>query len=265
MVISESDLKKYLDKQVSLYNRIEFIQDDPIQIPHRYFNKEDIEIAGFLTSTIAWGQRKSIINNANQLMNLMYNSPYEFISNHIDKVDEKLLKTFVHRTFNGEDSLYFITSLSNIYKNHGGLEQVFKTGFEQTGNIYGSLIHFRQIFFEISHPNRTTKHISNVSKNSSAKRLNMFLRWMVRKDDNGIDFGIWKTIPISALMLPLDIHTGNVGRLLGLLNRTQNDWKAVEEVTANLRKLDPFDPIKYDFALFGTGAYEWKNLIKSRI
>jgi len=270
---SFQDIKFLLDAGVKQYNCVDFIPTDPIQVPHRYTRKEDIEIAAFLTATISWGQRKSIINNANRLMDLMDNSPYEFLmesGRNIASVDSgssgdnpewEQIQHFVHRTFNSDDCLYFFESLRNIYRHYNGLEDVFTTGYRNEGSIYGALKHFRKVFLSIPHANRIRKHVSDVTANSSAKRLNMFLRWMIRQDTNEVDFGLWKNIPASALMLPLDVHTGNVARGLGLLQRKQNDWNAVEEVTSLLRSFDPSDPIKYDFALFGIGAFENKNSI----
>jgi uncharacterized protein (TIGR02757 family) len=248
-------LKPFLDSKVKLYNQLEFIDTDPIQIPHKFSKKEDIEIAGFLAATIAWGQRKSIIKNANRLMDLMDNAPFDFIVESKPS-DLKAFRQFVHRTFNGNDCMFFIESLKNIYTHHSGLEAVFNKGYSLEKTIFSALKYFRQEFLSIQHEARIAKHVSDVSANSSAKRLNMFLRWMVRNDDNGVDFGLWRNIPASALMLPLDVHTGNVARNFGLLQRTQNDWKAVEEITAVLRGFDPQDPVKYDFALFGIGAFE---------
>ena len=255
---SLSEIKIFLDSRVKKYNRLDFIDSDPIQIPHRFSRKEDIEIAAFLTATISWGQRKSIINNANRLMNHMDNSPFEFLME-AGNDDWQIIKHFVHRTFNGDDCLFFLESLKNIYMNHGGLENVFSQGFLSENTIFGALKHFRQVFISIPHDKHITKHISDVTANSSAKRLNMFLRWMVRNDEKEVDFGLWKKIPTSVLMLPLDVHTGNVARGLGLLERKQNDWKSVEEITNILRGFDENDPIKYDFALFGTGVFEGKN------
>jgi len=252
-----TDLKFLLDSRVSLYNSYDFIQSDPIQIPHRFSRKEDIEIAAFLTATISWGQRKSIINNANRLMELMDNSPFEFVMQ-ADISDLKSIKSFVHRTFNGDDCLFFLDSLKNIYLHHGGLENVFTTGYRNDKSIYGALNHFRNTFLSTPHEVRVQKHVSDVTANSAAKRLNMFLRWMVRSDGNEVDFGLWKDIPASALMLPLDVHSGNVARGLVLLQRKQNDWKAVEEIMSVLRTFDPSDPVKYDFALFGMGVFEGK-------
>jgi len=253
------ETKQLLDSRVIQYNHLDFIDSDPIQIPHKFMRNEDIEISGFLTATISWGQRKSIINNANKLMDFMDHSPYEFITE-ADNSDWLRVKRFVHRTFNGDDCLFFLQSLKNIYQNYGGLESVFTTGYQTNGTIFGALKHFREVFLLIPHDHHVTKHISDVTANSSAKRLNMFLRWMVRSNENEVDFGLWKEIPTSALMLPLDVHTGDVARAYGLLNRKQNDWKAVEEITAVLREFDAVDPIKYDFALFGIGVFEGKNI-----
>lgn len=249
------EIKLLLDQKAAQYNCLDFIDTDPIQIPHRFTLKEDIEIAGFLTATIAWGQRKSIINNASRLMLLMDNAPYDFVCN-AQESDLVGLEHFVHRTFNGHDCRFFIESLRNIYRNHNGLESVFTKGFQAEGTVFAALKHFREVFLVTPHEQRVTKHLSDVTANSSTKRLNMFLRWMVRKDDAGVDFGLWKGIPMSALMLPLDVHTGDVARAYGLLARKQNDWKAVDEITTILRQFDPHDPIRYDFALFGIGAFD---------
>jgi TIGR02757 family protein len=254
------DIKSLLDQKAEQYNCPDFIDTDPIQIPHRFSLKEDIEIAGFLTATITWGQRKSIINNANRLMELMDNAPHDFVCN-ASANDLAGLKQFVHRTFNGHDCRFFIESLRNIYQNHNGLEDVFTKGFQAESTVFGALKHFRETFLVTPHEQRVTKHLSDVTANSSAKRLNMFLRWMVRKDEAGVDFGLWKGIPMSALRLPLDVHTGDVARAYSLLTRKQNDWKAVEEITAILRQFDPHDPIRYDFALFGIGAFDNKEIV----
>jgi len=248
------NLKNFLDEKVEEYNKPEFIETDPIQVPNLFLLKENIEIAGFLTATISWGNRNAIIKNAMHIMAMMDNQPFDFIV-HASDQEINLLKKFVHRTFNGEDCIYFIYSLRNIYNNYNGLQAVFEEGFQQNRRVKSALIHFYKVFFELE-GERTRKHISNVGKGASAKRLNMFLRWMVRSDKNNVDFGIWKGIPVSELMLPLDVHTGNVGRKLGLLQRKSNDWKAVEEITKTLRKFDPKDPVKYDFALFGLGVFE---------
>ena len=253
-----SELKEFLDEKYDQYNRLDFIESDPISIPHRFTKKEDIEIAGFLAATIAWGQRVTIINNAKKLMALMDNTPFDFIVNAKEK-DLKQFADFKHRTFNGIDAAFFIRSLQNIYKNHGGLQHAFGFGPALSGNnedhTLNAISNFRNTFFSIPHPERTGKHVSNPSENSSSKRLCMYLRWMVRNDKRNVDFGLWKGSS-SLLMCPLDVHSGNVARKLGLLKRTQNDWKAVEELTGNLKKLDSKDPIKYDFALFGLGVFE---------
>jgi uncharacterized protein (TIGR02757 family) len=331
----------FLEESYLKYNHKSFIANDPISIPHRFTKREDIEIAGFFAATIAWGNRKSIISNAEKLMLLMDNAPFDFILNH-SKKDLKAFEKFVHRTFNGKDCIFFIESLKHIYKNKGGLEAVFrsdlssralpivigtrginesklnelqssgkvvsrasttdsekalnlslhhtplssraqsreksasnikritqssregttKQSFIESENLNSSasqnikhhIINFRKAFLETKHLPRTEKHISNPETNSSSKRLCMYLRWMVRQDKKGVDFGIWKSISPSELCLPLDVHTGNVSRALGLLKRTQNDWKAVEEITNVLKTLDANDPVKYDFALFGLGV-----------
>jgi uncharacterized protein (TIGR02757 family) len=250
--MTKNDLKRFLDEKYLEYNQPFFIENDPISIPHQFEKKEDIEIAGFFTSTIAWGNRASIIKNSERLIKEMGYYPYEFIMNSSEK-DFLAFRNFVHRTFNGIDTVFFLQSFQHIYKERGGLEPVFSEGYQNEGTLTGAIQYFRKIFFEIPHEQRTEKHIADLSKNASGKRLCMFLRWMVRNDNRGVDFGIWKDIPTSALMLPLDLHTGNVSRILGLLHRNQNDWKAVEEVTARLREFDPEDPVKYDFSLFGLG------------
>jgi len=251
----QSRIKLLLDKKADLYERPEFIDTDPILVPHNYTLKEDIEIAGFLTATIAWGQRKSIIKCAKLLFNLMDNDPFAFVSCATDQELRKF-QHFKYRTFQGEDCIFFLKSLQNIYLKHGGLEKVFTEGYLQNKSIFNSLIHFYMTMFAIPHLKRSEKHVANVMANASAKRLNLFLRWMVRSNDKGIDFGLWKKIPKNSLMIPLDLHTGNTARNLGLLKRKQNDWKAVEELTSILCSFDPEDPIKYDFALFGMGAFE---------
>jgi len=252
--MTQAELKEFLDEKVELYNNPNFIESDPIQIPHLYSQKEDIEIAGFLAATIAWGNRKMIINNARKLMNIMGNTPYDFIKTHTENDLEKL-DDFVHRTFNSIDAITFIKALKNVYQNHNGLEKVFAKNSEVNSN-QKSISEFKKVFFEIPHQQRTTKHISDPLNNSAAKRINMFLRWMIRNDNKGVDFGIWKTISPASLSCPLDIHSGNVARKLGLLTRKQNDAKALFELDTNLRKFDPNDPVKYDFALFGLGVFE---------
>lgn len=252
---SHESLKLFLDQKVIEFNTEEFIKTDPVQIPKLFSTKENIEISGFLTATIAWGQRPTIIRNSLKLTRLMDNDPYKFISTSGES-DFEIFNDFKHRTFNGVDCKYFLKSIGNIYKNHGGMESVFTKGFENSGNIFGALIYFRTVFLELEHEHRTRKHVPNIENGAAAKRLNMYLRWMVRTDNSGVDFGIWKNIPTSVLKLPLDVHTANVGRKLGLLTRAQNDWQAVEEITSKLREFDSNDPVKYDYALFGLGVFE---------
>lgn len=253
-MMKKTDLKNFLDLKVEQYNHPGFIESDPIQIPHQFNKKEDIEIAAFLTASIAWGNRKSIINNANRLMDLLDNAPFDFILNH-QGTDLEKLEGFVHRTFNSHDCIQFIKSLQHIYLKHNGLESVFAK-YAEKDSIQTAISNFKTVFFEIEHTSRTHKHISDPLKNSAAKRINMFLRWMVRNDKTGVDFGIWNTISPSQLSCPLDVHSGNVARKLGLLNRKQNDAKALLELDTTLRELDAQDPVKYDFALFGLGVFE---------
>ncbi len=252
--LSQEQLKEFLDSKVILYNNPKFIESDPIQIPHQFSKKEDIEIAGFLTATIAWGNRKSIINNANRMMQLLDHSPHDFVLNHKES-DLEHLEPFVHRTFNGFDFITFIKALQHVYKNHHGLEAVFSKPNESE-SLQHAINHFKKAFFEIEHLTRTEKHVSDPLKNSAAKRINMFLRWMVRNDNAGVDFGIWNSLSPSQLSCPLDVHSGNVARKLGLLKRKQNDAKALLELDSALRQFDPNDPVKYDFALFGLGVFE---------
>ena len=252
--MTNSELQSFLDEKVIQYNTPDFIESDPVQIPHLFSLKEDIEIAGFLSATIAWGNRKMIIKNSHKMMDLMGNSPYDFVLNHQEQHLERL-GNFVHRTFNGQDFIGFIKSLQNIYTNHGGLEAIF-TKHQEADSLQNAISEFKKVFFEINHLNRTEKHVSDPSKNSSSKRINMYLRWMCRQDNKGVDLGIWKSISPSLLSCPLDVHSGNVARKLGLLTRNQNDGKALAELDSKLRELDPNDPVKYDFALFGLGVFE---------
>ncbi len=247
-------LKEFLDEKYQKYNQLDFIDEDPISIPHQFTEKEDIEISGFLSASIAWGKRQMIIRNANKMVRLMGNLPHDFVLN-ASKIQIERFAEFKHRTFNSEDAQFFILSLQNIYRNRGGLQKVFEDGFHIEQSVKSSIAHFREVFLEIPHPTRSEKHVSNVLKKSAAKRINMYLRWMARKDNRGVDFGLWN-IPGSELMMPLDVHTGNCGRKLDLLSRKQNDWQAVEELTNNLKQFDANDPVKYDFALFGIGVNE---------
>ncbi len=254
MPLTKSELKEFLDEKAELYNRPAFIELDPISIPHRYTGKGDIEIAGFLAATIAWGNRKMILRSSVRMMEILEDSPYEFIVNSSDCELDQAVR-FVHRTFNLVDLAFFLQALRHIYRNKGGLEKIFET--HKTSDSLQPAIHeFHRIFFELPHERRTERHVSDPFKGSAAKKINMFLRWMVRNDNRGVDFGIWKRIKPSELFIPLDIHSGNTARKLGLLTRKMNDWKAVEELTANLREFDPADPVKYDFALFGLGVFE---------
>lgn len=252
--MNKKELKEFLDEKALLYEKPDFIPLDPIQIPHRFVGKEDIEIAGFLTATISWGNRKSIINSANRLMDIMGDSPYDFIMNYRPDGAE-LCNGFVHRTFNAIDLDTFFRALQNIYTHHHGLEAVFLNA-SVPDSLQPAISGFKKRFFEIPHHDRTHKHLSDPLKNSAAKRINMFLRWMVRDGAAGVDFGIWKSISPAVLSCPLDVHTGNVSRKLGLLSRKQNDGKTLLELDTALREMDPNDPVKYDFALFGLGAIE---------
>ena len=250
---SKAELQELLDSRYRRYANKLFLADDPIQIPHRFSKPEDIEIAGLLTATIAWGNRKSILSSMTRLLTAMGKSPYNFISNHKPS-DEKYLKGFVHRTFNEVDCNAFIQVLSLIYKEKGGVRKIFADAFRKNSSIPDSINAFRNCFVAANIPTRTLKHTPNINAGSAAKRLNMYLRWMVRPNTEGVDFGLWTEIPTSALLIPLDVHSGRVARKLGLLQRQQNDFKAVEELSAELRQFDPNDPIKYDFALFGMGV-----------
>lgn len=252
--LTKAELKEFLDEKVAQYNTTDFIDSDPVQIPHLFSKKEDIEIAGFLSATIAWGNRKSIIKNAHRMMAFLEQSPYDFVMNHKDS-DLEPLQQFVHRTFNGTDFITFIKGLQHIYTNHNGLEAIFKKHAE-ADSLQQSINQFKTAFFEIEHLPRTQKHISDPLKKSAAKRINMFLRWMVRDDKKGVDLGIWKSLSPTQLSCPLDVHSGNVARKLGLLTRKQNDAKALNELDTSLRLLDKNDPVKYDFALFGLGVFE---------
>jgi uncharacterized protein (TIGR02757 family) len=254
MKLKRHELKEFLDEKVEQFNQPSFIECDPISIPHQFTEKQDIEIAGFLAATIAWGNRKMILRSANRIMELLDHSPYEFIMNSSD--DEfQGVGSFVHRTFNSTDLFYFLKALRHIYKNKGGLESIFRT-YQTTDSLQPAIHELHKIFFELPHEKRTERHVSDPYKESSAKKLNMYLRWMIRKDDKGVDFGIWDTISPSILSCPLDVHSGNVARKLDLLKRKQNDAKAVTELDGVLRSFDPEDPVKYDFALFGLGAIE---------
>jgi uncharacterized protein (TIGR02757 family) len=249
----QEEVKELLDRYYLEFHRSGFIENDPLLIPHRFSKKEDIEIAGFFAAILAWGNRKTIIRNTDRLLGWMDHDPSGFIRG-FSEADLKPFAAFVHRTFNGDDCLFFLHALQSIYNNQSGLEQVFQ-GHTPGDEIREAIRNLRNVFFQIPHLPRSEKHLANPEKNASAKRINMYLRWMVRKDPAGVDFGIWDNLRPSMLMCPLDIHTGNTARKLGILHRKQNDWKAVEELTAYLRKLDPSDPVKYDIALFSMGLH----------
>ena len=246
-------LKEFLDNKVNEYNRPEFIKDDPITIPHSFTKKYDIEIAGFFASVFAWGNRTTIISKGRELMQRMDNSPHEFIKDHTAK-DLRDLKGFKHRTFHEDDLYYFVESLHHHYSKNHSLESAFFP--EQDYSVENGLIHFRNYFFSFDHLKRTEKHISSPLQKSTCKRLNMFLRWMVRKDNKGVDFGLWKNIAPSQLICPIDVHVARVAKKLGLLKRKQVDWLAAAELTNALCQLDRDDPVKYDFALFNLGVIE---------
>ena len=251
---NQNEIKSFLDYKADLYENENFIENDPISIPHLFSKKEDIEISAFITSTISWGLRKTILRNAKKIIEMMDLSPFDFIKNH-SKSDLKPLSKFVHRTFNGIDLVFFIMSLKNIYINHGGLENLFKPN--DIDESMSEIIHqMKKTFFSISHNIRTKKHIPDPLKGSAAKRINMFLRWMVRSNKKKVDFELWKSVKPSQLSCPLDIHTGRVARKLKILKRNQNDFKATLELDSYLKKFDPNDPVKYDFALFGLGVFE---------
>jgi uncharacterized protein (TIGR02757 family) len=253
---SKAELKDFLEEKVFLYNNTRFIETDPVSIPHLFSKKEDIEIAGFLSATIAWGQRKTILRNGRLLMQCMEDDPHRFILNFTES-DLNPFRKFVHRTFHADDCIFFLKSLKNIYEKKGGLSNLFTAnGLNGSEQLKDAILHTRNLFFELPHLKRNEKHFSDPSTGSAAKRLNMFLRWMVRQDKSGVDFGIWKEISSAHLICPLDVHSGRVARKLGLLKRKQNDWKAATELTDNLKKMDPGDPVKYDFALFGLGVFE---------
>lgn len=246
------ELTDFLNFKAEQYENPIFLESDPIQLPHRFTQKEAIEIVAFLVSTIAWGNRKSIIKSGERLLEIMEQNPFEYITAY--KSENLIHSSFVHRTFNVTDLDFFFRSLQNIYKT-GSLESAFQNTSSFEG-VKGRIISFRDKFMEIEHLNRSHKHVSNPSKNSAAKRLNMYLRWMTRDSKKGVDFGIWKSIAPSELYIPLDVHTSNNARRLGLLTRKQDDWKSLEELMGQLQKMDPIDPVKYDFALFGLGAFE---------
>jgi uncharacterized protein (TIGR02757 family) len=248
----QNKTKELLDQYYLEYNTTHFIENDPISIPHKFSQKEDIEISAFFSALIAWGNRSSIVKSGNRLIQLMDNAPADFIRNHSSK-DLKRFEPFCHRTLNGSDVQFLISALQRIYVDHEGLETIFTTK-STSETAFSAIENFRTVLLQYEHLKRVEKHISNPLKNSACKRLHMFLRWMVRKDEMGVDFGIWNILAPSQLVCPLDLHTARVSRKLGLLTRTQDDRKAAEELTRNLSYLCKEDPVKYDFALFGAGV-----------
>jgi uncharacterized protein (TIGR02757 family) len=253
------DLKEFLDLKAAEYNQLRFITNDPICIPHQYSSKQDIEIAAFFAAILAWGQRKTIINKCNELFERMDNAPYDFVRNHEDN-DLKRLLGFKHRTFNDTDLLYFVAFFNWHYSTSESLETAFipaDLSAETPFSTELALNHFRSYFFSLpDFPHRTKKHISSPLQKSTCKRLNMFLRWMVRKDNCGVDFGVWNIIKPADLICPCDVHVDRVSRKLGLITRKQTDWLTAIELTEKLKELDPIDPVRYDFALFGLGVEE---------
>lgn len=247
----------FLDTAVRRFNTADFIADDPISIPHRFDRLQDREIMGLWTATLAWGQRKTIIQSANKLIRLMDDAPYDFMINH-QETDRKRFLEFKHRTFQATDTLYFLEFFQQYYRRHPSLEHAFARHLQPgDSTVEAGLIGFHRDFFDHPYaPDRTRKHVATPERGSTCKRLNMFLRWMVRRDKAGVDFGLWRQIKPSQLLIPLDVHVDRVARRLGLLQRPQTDWKAVLELTEALRALDPDDPVKYDFALFGLGVLE---------
>lgn len=251
------DLKSHFDSKFGRFNSTKFIAKDPISIPHQFSRLQDIEIIGFWVAMLSWGQRVTIINNGNKLVRLMGGSPYDFILNHKEG-DLKPFEDFKHRTFNGTDALYFIHFFKRFYERYDSLEKAFtmhrKSEKDQVEEMFSG---FNEFFFDDPHaPRRTQKHVASPARKSTCKRLNMFFRWMVRRDDQGVDFGLWRDIPMSALKIPLDVHVEKIARKYGLLTRKQRDWQAVLEITDHLSEMDPSDPVKYDYAMFGESLLE---------
>jgi uncharacterized protein (TIGR02757 family) len=253
--IPAGEVKIFLEEKYLQYNNPSFISNDPVSIPHSFTDNNDREISGFMTAAIAWGRRDLILRSSRLLLELMENAPFEFTMN-ASESELSRLSRFVHRTFNGIDCVYFIRGLRHIYSACESMEEIMIQGMRETGSLKEGLYHLRNVFFSLPHATRNEKHFADVMGGAAGKRLNMFLRWMVRKDNHGVDFGIWNRIDPASLYIPLDLHSGNTARRLGLLTRKMNDWKAVVELTDVLREFDPSDPVKYDFALFGLGVNE---------
>lgn len=245
-------MRELLERLHDRYNNESFIEADPISVPHSFTRPVDREIAGFLAATIAWGNRRAIVQSAHRMMRYMDNAPEDFVRN-ATEADMEYLRTYVHRTFNGVDFQDFVRGLRHIIIEWGSVGNYFETRYEEHGDLRPVFSDFRRDFFAAEHDAHCEKHLSSIDKGAACKRLCMYLRWFVRHDDRGVDFGMWRRIPMSALYMPLDIHTGRMGRNLGLLNRKQSDWKAVEELTASLRELHADDPVRYDYSLFGLG------------
>lgn len=256
--MTHAEMYDLLESLHDRYNTSDFIEEDPISVPHSFSATLDREIAGFMAATIAWGNRRAIVQSSHRMMRYMDGAPADFVMNASDS-DIATLQSFVHRTFNGEDFKTFVGSLRHIISGWGSIGGYFEQRFEECGDMRSVLAMFRRDFFAIEHDKHAEKHISNIERGAACKRLCMYLRWFVRADDRGVDFGLWRKIPMSALYMPLDIHTGRMGRSLGLLRRKQDDWRAVEELTATLRNFSPEDPVRYDYALFGWGIAEKKK------
>lgn len=252
MMTDREDLRDLLERLHDKYNRPEFIEADPISVPHRFTSRDDREIAGFFAATIAWGNRKAIVKSACRMMELLDNAPADFVRN-AGPGDMHRLESFVHRTFNSTDFIDFVRAMSAMYARFGGIGRFVESRYAVLGDMAGVLSEFRREFFRCDHNPHCEKHFSSVDKGAACKRLNMYFRWFVRRDDRGVDFGEWTSIPMSALYLPLDVHSGNMGRALGLLQRRQSDWKATVEITEALRTFDAADPVRFDFSLFGAG------------
>ena len=250
--LSREELHELLEQLHDKYNRPEFIENDPISVPHSFSSRDDREVAGLLASTIAWGNRKAIVKSARRMMQYMDNAPSDFVRNASER-ELAMLESYVHRTFNGRDFIDFVVGVRGMYERFGGIGNFVEERYEATGSMAQVLSDFRHEFLACDHNPHCEKHLSSIDKGAACKRLNMYFRWFVRRDERGVDFGEWQRVPMSALYLPLDVHTGNMGRALGLLHRRQSDWKATVEITESLREFDAEDPVRFDFSLFGAG------------
>ena len=250
--MSHEQVRELLEELHDRFNCTEFIEADPISVPHSFTLSQDREIAGLLASTIAWGNRKAIVRSAHRMMRYMDNAPYDFVVN-ASRQELGQLSSYVHRTFNGGDFQDFVRGMRHIIHSWGSIGGFFEERYAATQDLRVVLSDFRKEFHSVEHNPHSEKHMSSIDRGAACKRLCMYLRWMVREDGRGVDFGLWRKIPMSALYMPLDIHTGRMGRSLGLLGRKQDDWKAVEELTATLRRFDATDPVRYDYSLFGVG------------